>query len=91
MTKYKVEKSYVSLGKGFVIGLTDKQYKARAHNLEKHKEGYEVINPIQFKTGEIFTVLKGEIGKAVLAKLSSDKKKEEIKEVKDEKKLKSKK
>jgi len=69
MKTYRVEDKPISVSGG-MVELTKKQSKSRMHNLESAKgedgkiiEGrFKVINPIQFKSGEIFR-FDGEIGK----------------------------
>jgi hypothetical protein len=54
-----VKAPFYSVGAG-IVGLSAAQAKTRAHNLKPVKTGndgageYEIVNPIQFKRGEVF-------------------------------------
>jgi hypothetical protein len=68
--KYRIEEGPIRLGPGFVLALTPEQLVHRSDRLNRRDDGsYAVVEPVEFKTGEVVEVLEGEIGKAVLDKL----------------------
>jgi hypothetical protein len=66
MQEYKVIGQTVKLPGGFVVKLTSDQYRRRQHAVKNigstKKPEYEVKDSIEFKKGETFTVLQGDIG-----------------------------
>lgn len=52
---------------GFILKLTVEQAAARAHRLRPVETGHAVMEPVEFKRGEIVGVLTGDIGKGFLA------------------------
>ncbi|PTR17497.1 hypothetical protein C8R31_101661 [Nitrosospira sp. Nsp2] len=50
--KYKVAAPFVEFHSGVLV-LSKEQVRDRIHNLKKVKNGYEVVNPVQFKCGEV--------------------------------------
>lgn len=70
MQTYKVTGHKVILGVGITLKLTKSQASTRNHALKQNKNGiYSVLEPVEFKQGEIITIISGNISKAVLANL----------------------
>lgn len=77
MQNYKVIGHKAILGVGITLKLTDAQANIRSHLLKQKKKGiYTVLEPVQFKQGEIITIVSGNISKAVLANLEDNKPKD---------------
>jgi hypothetical protein len=95
MQTYKVIGNVAILGVGLVLKLTQAQATTRSNLLKKKKDDiYIVLEPVQFKQGEIVTVVSGNVSKAVMANLeatSKIQKKEQQKTVKSAPKKDSKK
>ena len=70
--QYKVTGNFVVFGAGIVIKLSKEQAKIRSRSLKpQNKDVYKVIDAVQFKNGEIITILSENISKAVLKNLES--------------------
>ena len=70
MQTYKVTGHKVILGVGITLKLTEAQSNTRNHSLKQKKKGiYTVLESVEFKQGEIVTIVSGNISKAVLANL----------------------
>ncbi len=85
MQTYKVIGHSAILGVGLVLKLTQAQSSTRTQKLKcKSKDIYIVLEPVQFKQGEIISVVSGNVSKAVLANLedTSKPKKQEKKTTK---------
>jgi hypothetical protein len=70
MKLYRVDVGPAQIGSGEIIGLTSEQADPRLHNLEALEAGpdidpsegripYRVINPMQFKVGELIEIAQG--------------------------------
>ncbi len=66
MKLYEVVGPVARFPVGFVLGLRPEQAKARAHRLRKTDDGYEVVEPVEFKRGEVVHVIAGDVGKGRL-------------------------
>ena len=67
---YKVTGHKVILGVGITLKLTEAQSSTRNHSLKQKKKGiYTVLESVEFKQGEIVTIVSGNISKAVLENL----------------------
>lgn len=86
MQTYKVIGNVAILGVGLILKLTQAQATTRSNLLKKKKDDiYIVLEPVQFKQGEIVTVVSGNVSKAVMANLedaSKSQKKEQQKTAK---------
>lgn len=70
--KYRIDEGPVGIGPGFVLALTTEQVVHRVHRLRPRQDGaYDVLEPLQFKAGEVIDVLSGDLGKAMLAKVTA--------------------
>ncbi|MHA1540031.1 MAG: hypothetical protein ACTSXQ_06120 [Alphaproteobacteria bacterium] len=64
MKKYKVITQFVTFGVGIVLKLSAEQAATRMHALNKKgKDTFEVKEPVQFKQGEIVSVVKGTLSR----------------------------
>lgn len=71
MARYQVTGFKAQFPAGFVLSLTAEQAKPRSHNLKDLKQGrFEVINPVEFKKGEVVAVIKGQVAKGSLGLLT---------------------
>lgn len=81
MQTYKVTGHKVILGVGITLKLTEAQANTRTHCLKQKKKGiYTILEPVQLKQNEVFTIVSGNVSKAVLANLedtSKDSKKQD--------------
>lgn len=81
MQIYKVTGNKVILGVGITLKLTEAQANTRTHCLKQKKKGiYTILEPVQLKQNEVFTIVSGNVSKAILANLedtSKDSKKQE--------------
>lgn len=54
MSQYEVTQGPLTLAPGIVVRLNEQQAALRQHALKKRKDGaYEVLQPVQFKNGEV--------------------------------------
>lgn len=54
MSQYEVTQGPLTLAPGIIIRLNEQQATLRQHALKKRKDGaYEVLQPVQFKNGEV--------------------------------------
>jgi predicted DNA-binding antitoxin AbrB/MazE fold protein len=76
MQTYKIIGHSAILGVGLTLKLTKAQAATRTQLLkQKKKDIYIVLEPVQFKQGEIVTVVDGNVSKSVLANLEDTSKK----------------
>jgi len=76
MQTYKIIGHSAILGVGLTLKLTKAQAATRTQLLkQKKKDIYIVLEPVQFKQGEIITVVDGNVSKSVLANLEDTSKK----------------
>lgn len=77
MKTYKVTTQYATFGIGIVLQLSESQAAAREHSLiKKGKNTFEVIDPVQFKSGEVIGLVKGQISRFLEDRLVEMEKKE---------------
>lgn len=70
--QYKVIGNFVLLGIDLVVKLSKEQAKTRGNSLKLQKNDiYTILEPIQFKNGEVVTILSENISKAILKNLES--------------------
>lgn len=70
MKTYKVTGHFVIFGIGMVLKLSRSQAEARIALLKKKsKDIYIILEPVQFKKGEIINIVSGKISKAILSDL----------------------
>lgn len=69
MKMFKVIGMVARFPAGFILKLTAEQAAARAHRLRPVDTGHAVMEPVEFKRGEIVGVLAGDIGKGFLAEV----------------------
>ncbi len=71
MITYQVKDNFISLGVGMKIQLSKKQAELRKHSLTLKGKSYIVNEPVFFKQGETFSIVKGEVSKKVLVGLEN--------------------
>ena len=69
MAKYKVIGSKVTLGAGFVLGLSEEQIKTRSLQLKKYGKNHQVIEKVEFKNGEVIDIISKNLTKSTLDNL----------------------
>lgn len=67
--KYRVEQGPFRFGPGFVLGLAPEQARPRLHRLEAREDGFVVVAPVEFKTGEVIELVAGDLGRAWVGRL----------------------
>lgn len=72
MQKYEVIGRVARFAAGFILALTDEQAGTRARRLRRVEAGFEVLEAVEFKRGEVVGVLAGEIGKGILAEIRAE-------------------
>lgn len=73
MQTYKVTGHKVILGVGITLKLSEAQANTRTHCLKQKKKGiYTILEPVELKQNEVFTIVSGNVSKAVLANLEDN-------------------